>query len=442
MKRSEFIQLSALVGAGLVLAPSLFSCETINIATDFKGKVIIIGAGSAGLYAGYILKQNNIPFTILEADSVAGGRTKFNSEFCDFNIDLGAEWLHGGNSIFADFIEEKGVNVYKDNSGGKFWHKNKITDELPANVKQLMKGVFDANLQDISLEQYCKDELGLSGSELNFAEYVAGEYGAAANDISVKWAAIEEENWNAGNSDFKFPKSLGQFISAFLINELKDHIVLNTEVKTIDYSNNDVQIDTSSGFHKGNKVICSVPITQLKAGKIQFKPALSTVQNDAINSIEMGPGMKVFLKFSEKFYGDGILGTTASPAYADAAYGKNAEDHVLMAFVMGERALKLSQMGEEKATQLLLDELELVYGNVAKTSFLDSFTQDWYKNKWIAGAYSYAPVGQGKDKRKLAAKPLGNKIYFAGEAMNTNGHHQSVHGAMETGRDCVKLILA
>jgi monoamine oxidase len=441
MKRNEFIQLSALAAAGLIFAPSLFSCQTVNIETDFKGKIIIIGAGAAGLYAGYILKQNNIPYMILEADSVAGGRTKFNSEFCDFNIDLGAEWLHGGNSIFADFIEEKGVSVYKDNSGGEYWHQDKITEELSPGIKKLLRGVFDSDLADISLEQYCKEELGLSGSELNFAEYVAGEYGASANSISVKWAAIEEENWNAGNSDFKFPASLGQFISAFLINELQENIVLNTEVKTIDYTENDIQIGTSSGVFKGEKVICSVPITQLKAGKIQFTPALSKVQTDAINSIEMGPGMKVFLKFSEKFYGDGILGTTASPAYVDAAYGKNAKDHVLMAFVMGERALKLSEMGEDKATQLLLDELETVYGEVAKSSFLDSFTQDWHKNKWVAGAYSYAPVGQGKDKRMIAAKPVASKIYFAGEAMNTNGHHQSVHGAMETGKKCVQLIL-
>lgn len=67
--------------------------------------------------------------------------------------------------------------------------------------------------------------------------------------------------------------------------------------------------------------------------------------------------------------------------------------------------------------------------------------QDWSKNKWIGGAYSYALVGQGPNKRKIAATPLNDKVFFAGEAMNINGHHQSVHGAMETGRNIIQLIL-
>jgi hypothetical protein len=34
-----------------------------------------------------------------------------------------------------------------------------------------------------------------------------------------------------------------------------------------------------------------------------------------------------------------------------------------------------------------------------------------------------------------------NTLFFAGEAMNTNGHFQTVHGAVETGYRAVNELL-
>jgi lysine-specific histone demethylase 1B len=45
------------------------------------------------------------------------------------------------------------------------------------------------------------------------------------------------------------------------------------------------------------------------------------------------------------------------------------------------------------------------------------------------------------DARKVAAQSVDQKIYFAGEAMNINGHHQTVHGAVESGYMAVVNLL-
>jgi hypothetical protein len=45
------------------------------------------------------------------------------------------------------------------------------------------------------------------------------------------------------------------------------------------------------------------------------------------------------------------------------------------------------------------------------------------------------------DARKIAAQAISEKVYFAGEAMNINGHHQTVQGAVETGyREVINLL--
>lgn len=112
MKRKEFIKICGILGVGLPLPLSLTSCqEDDSITTPFEGKVIIIGAGAGGLSAGYLLQQKGIDFEILEASAVYGGRMRINTDFADFPIPLGAEWLETGTSIFQEIVNNTAVQV-------------------------------------------------------------------------------------------------------------------------------------------------------------------------------------------------------------------------------------------------------------------------------------------------------------------------------------------
>ena len=77
----------------------------------FQGKVIIIGAGAAGLTAGYHLMQQGIDFEILEASNTWGGRMKINTQFADFPIPLGAEWIETETGIFEKLVSNNAVDV-------------------------------------------------------------------------------------------------------------------------------------------------------------------------------------------------------------------------------------------------------------------------------------------------------------------------------------------
>jgi lysine-specific histone demethylase 1B len=81
-----------------------------------------------------------------------------------------------------------------------------------------------------------------------------------------------------------------------------------------------------------------------------------------------------------------------------------------------------------------------MYSGQASTLFIASHVQNWTTNPFIKGAYSYSTIGMG-DARKIAAESIDKKIYFAGEAMNLNGHHQTVQGAVETGyKEVINLL--
>ena len=88
----------------------------------------------------------------------------------------------------------------------------------------------------------------------------------------------------------------------------------------------------------------------------------------------------------------------------------------------------------------LLQELDTMYNGQATASFVSSYIQNWTTNPFVKGAYSYSTIGMG-NAREIAAQPVNKKIYFAGEAMNINGHHQTVHGAVETGyREVINML--
>lgn len=441
MNRRYFIKQSTILSVGGLLIPSglLAACRNERLFEDlnYDGKVLIIGAGAAGLYAGYVLKSKGIDFQILEADAQYGGRLGKLPEFANFPIDLGAQWLHGENNLLGDLVKKSKTKITLDDSGMKYWFNNQLVDKLPKDV-----GIFEGdNLPDVSFEKYAQQK-GLDDSYKYIVEAIAGDQGADASQLSVYYNNLEEENWTSGDDDFKFQETFFDFIDSQIASQVADKILLNTIVAKIDYSGNQIIVtDSNNANYQADKVIITTPITILKSNDIEFIPPLPQEKVAAFSKIGMDAGMKVFLKFSTKFFDQNIVGGKICAAYADDSIGKATDDNILLAFVMGEQAQELSNLGSDVAiTNALLQELDEMYAGQASTTFIASHVQNWTTKPFVRGAYSYSTIGMG-DARTIAAQPIEDKLFFAGEAMNTNGHHQTVQGAVETGYREVMNIL-
>ncbi len=443
MNRRDFLKQSTLLSFGGLVIPSTFisACrkETLLEDINYQGKVLIIGAGVAGLYAAYILKSKGINFQILEASANYGGRLGKLNGFANFSIDTGAQWLHGKNNILGDLITQSKTKTTIDNSAEFFWFNSQIVSSLPKDINALFSR--EDNVPDASFKDYAIQG-GFGNEYTNIVEGIAGDSGASASRISAYWKTKEEENWVSGDDDYKFQETFFDFIDNQIVSQVKDNILLNTLVSKIDYSQSEIIItDSNNNLFKANKVIITVPIPILKSGDIQFIPALPNEKITAFSKIGMEAGMKVFLKFSNKFFNQNVIGGAICAAYTDDSIGKAQNDNVLLAFIMGQQAEYLTALGSDTAiTTALLQELDVMYNGQASASFIASYVQNWTTNPFIKGAYSYSTVAMG-DARKIATQPISKKLYFAGEAMNINGHHQTVHGAAETGyREVINIL--
>jgi monoamine oxidase len=110
MTRKDFLKMCGILGITLPFQAALASCDD-EPSIPFTGKVVIIGAGAGGLAAAYLLQQKGIDFIVLEASSTYGGRMRINTDFADFPIPLGAEWLETGTNIFQQIVNDNSVTV-------------------------------------------------------------------------------------------------------------------------------------------------------------------------------------------------------------------------------------------------------------------------------------------------------------------------------------------
>jgi monoamine oxidase len=78
---------------------------------------------------------------------------------------------------------------------------------------------------------------------------------------------------------------------------------------------------------------------------------------------------------------------------------------------------------------------------LARGEFEGGLTHDWSGDPLARGAYSYVAVGGGNARAALAA-PVGESLFFAGEATSSDGQGGTVNGAIETGERAAAQAVA
>ena len=443
------------VPVGMVM-PSLFwSCRKQPLfQTDWKGKVIVVGAGASGLYAAYLLHQAGIEVQILEASDKSGGRVRPLEGFTDFPVELGAEIVHGQRSIWHDIVRDHGGTFVQDHTEDFMSLDGVLTSEddaeNDADVEAAMN--FLETLEswegaDITVEQ-AATEAGLSARVMYLIEAMAGtELGTSNSRVGAVGLAREADLWSAGEQNLTLKGQSFLQIMHTAFSSIMDKILYDVPVSKItqvDSSTERMRVDTSNGqSFDADRVIVTASLGVLQAGLIEFEPVLPSAKQSAIDGLGMGKGMKIILKFNQRFW-PANLGSLLDDGpvieFWSTGTGRSEENNTLTCFIMGEEAEFLAAQGAG-AVPLILEQLDGLYGaGVASNNLADSVIMDWTAEPYILGSYSYPPPNSA-GLRQALAEPVADKLYFAGEAANTVGHPSSVHGAMEAASAAVRLLI-
>jgi monoamine oxidase len=133
-----------------------------------------------------------------------------------------------------------------------------------------------------------------------------------------------------------------------------------------------------------------------------------------------------------------------APEYYAPGKGRslNDENRLLSALIMGKQAEALAGKTDTEIIQLLLADLDMLYDGEASQQFDESTTYvtNWGDMQYIKGVKSY-PLVSGTGAAEEYARPINDRLFFAGEATALKGNYGTVQGALESAERVVKEVL-
>ncbi|MGF1534086.1 MAG: flavin monoamine oxidase family protein [Bernardetiaceae bacterium] len=455
MDRRKFIK-DSLQGLSLaVLAPQLLSScgEDDNItpdATPNGKKVIVVGAGIAGLAAARKLKSRGFEVVVLEAQARIGGRIATNRDF-GIPFDEGASWIHGPNgnpitplageaeaSTFA--TDDENVLVYAADG-------NQITDRdlerAENDYDRAINNVRSNGTVDRSFAQVF-DTLYPNTANDPLWRYFLSAYLEfdIGGDVSLLSSKYFDDDEIFRGTDLIITNGYDR-ITDFLAQGLD--VRLQKPVRAIDYSTPIVSVQTDTEAFTGDYVLLTVPLGVLKSNAIAFLPALPRTKTETFARNRMGNVNKFLFIWENTFWNNDLqyIGYTGAPKSA-FNYFLNINrfapsSHALMTFALGNFADQTESMTDQEITAQVMTHLRAIYGSNAPSPTRMLRTR-WRANPYSLGAYTFASVGATSADFNTMAQEVDSRLFFGGEHTEIQ-YRGTVHGAYLSGiREADKLI--
>lgn len=450
--RRKFIKETAITTGGLFLASSAFS----NFFIAKKPKVIIIGAGFAGLAAAKYLHKKGIDFVILEARNRISGRVFSHTidEKENLIIELGAEWVGNSHERIQNLCNEFGLElqnnqfdthlIYKGN-----YYKKKEWD-YSEDWNKKFKAIIDHYPKLTQAEKLKIDKMdwwrflvnnGCEGRDLDIRELLdSTDFGETIRSVSA-FAALAEYAESSEKNEMDLKIKGGNSMLAKKIAEKigNDKIKLQYAVsRVVQNIKGGVTVYCNNGQKfTADKIICTAPTFAVK--KIKWEPGLPADQVNAMNELQYARINKNPIVFKKRFWNDESFDmiTDQSPHYFyHATKNQDSKKGVLISYTIGEKAAVVANQTDEWRESMVLQTLKPHF-NDAKDYFEKQTNYYWGNDEFSHGAY--AMYGRGQWFRVMPILKRSHiHTHFAGEHLaDWQGF---MEGAINTGEEAAAKI--
>ena len=427
-----------------------------------------------GIKAAQILHDNNMDdFIIIEGADYVGGRVKHET-FAGQTVELGAQWVVPGYTEIVDLVlreweletypmdwdsvvlrdAENGLAV-PDSEADPSW--DKFSDAIDT-IKVVAQDIVDKGKADMSAKAALRIGGWIAKTPLEkIMEWFSYDFetGQRSDVTSLLSMAFIEYNEDVHiMTDPRGYSAMFDKIAPFLSTpEYVNHTRLNQRIQRIDYdsNNNDglVRVYCDDGtVYTADYALVTFSLGVLQSDLVEFTPKLPDWKIEELYQMHMSAYGKIFMKFTEKFWGDeqNILHVNKRynfyPYFInfDAFGGLPADTHILIANVIGDDAWRIEYQSEEETKREVETVLQEMYGLSSPPNATEFRVHtEWLQNPLTMGAYSDWPVEVSQECFPRLQSRVG-PWFFGGEATHEkyNGY---VLGALMSGeREAFKIL--
>jgi monoamine oxidase len=394
--------------------------------------VAIIGAGAAGLGAAKALATAGKNYVVLEAMSRSGGRAWTDTETFGVPIDWGCHWLHSASiNQMRQFADELGV-AYLDHpvpwrlaENGKLLEEQE-TDALFVSLHALYDAALGAGKSGIDVA--LTDVIDTNDVAYSlFESGVQAEWGFAPAQVSTLDASRykdTEQNWAVTDGY----GALVQQVAAGI------PVSLDTTVTQVILQGDGFQVVTNQGSIEARTVIVSVSTNVLSRQLIDFQPGLPDWKLAAAAAVPLGSDNKVVLQIDSRHLGIDDHCSVRIP-YPGAPWFNvqmRPWGHDIASIYMGgPLCAELEAAGPDTQIAAGVEAMVSAFGSGIEKHIGAKAASAWGREPSILGAYGAARPGEAA-KRADLAKPVEDRIFFAGEATHPF-FFSTCHGAWLSG---------
>ena len=428
-------------------------------------RVLVVGAGIAGLTVANALAHGGVECVVLEARDRIGGRLH-TVDLSGSPVDLGGSWIHmpGGANPMRAFARQADVLCRSADPVPEMAVFDCGEDRrLPAAEAEATLDLYleafpeaavrlaaelgpDASAAD-GIEAFVTAAGLAPGPERRARQTLYGAVEAESADLAERqslrwmWNEIEYEgNYFGDVPDGGYRRLVDAMATGI-------DLRLGVEVTEVAHTAGGVRVRCADGTsEEGSHVVATVPLGVLKRGAPRFLPALPPDRLAAIGRLGFGRFEKVALRFDEPFWraagfphlmvfprdpGEWMVWVLGLDAFGAGP--------ALVFLVFHTAAGRLLDADPDAATRWALDLLAEATGRPCPEPKAVAVTS-WASDPYTGGAYTHIPPGANPADADLLGEPVGGRLLFAGE------HTQSARlayadGAMTSGiREAKRLL--
>ena len=459
--RRDFLHRCLLAGAALAQGQKL----------ERRGppkKVLIVGAGLAGLVAAYELVEGGHEATILEAQLRPGGRVlTLRESFSDgLFAEAGAARIPDTHQLtldyarrfelplapfypaqFASLSSVRGQRVQSRPGEKVRWPLDLTPEEQGLGVPGLRQKYIFPVLKEIgdprlpgwppaSLEKYNRvtfyDFLRQRGASPDAQALLT--LGLGMDTVSALYLLRDMAFDQGSRQFFKIQDGNDRLPRAFA-SRLAGRIRYGTPVTRIERDERGVRaVFLQAGAPEtiaGDYLICAVPFSVFR--RIEVAPPFSPEKRRAIDELPYNSIARIFLQTRNRFWtrqGLSGYGLTDHPMEIWApAFDQPGERGILLCYIRGALARGVTAMAEPERIRYGLAELERLFPGL-RENLEGGASKCWDQDEWSRGAAAEFHSGQMTALLPHVSRPEG-RVFFAGE--HASARPGWMQGALESG---------